>query len=66
MSLTLAPDRTITTGLVWGAVLGVGFVAASAAINGAYEARKPIVTALFAGYEILALLVMGAILGAIK
>ena len=63
---TLAADRSVTNGIIWGAVLGVGFVAASAAINGAYEDRKPIVTALFAGYEIVALIVMGAILGAIK
>ena len=63
---TLSTDRSITNGIIWGAVLGVGFVAASAAINGAYEDRRPIVTALFAGYEIVALIVMGAILGAIK
>ena len=64
--LTLAPDRTITTGILWGAVLGIGFVATTTVINGAYEARKPVVTALFAGYEILSLIAMGAILGALR
>ncbi len=64
--LTLAPDRTITTGIIWGAVLGIGFVATTTVINGAYEARKPVVTALYAAYEIVALVAMGAILGAIK
>ena len=64
--LTLAPDRTITTGVIWGALLGIGFVATTTVINGAYEARKPLVTALFAGYETVALMVMGAILTAIR
>jgi hypothetical protein len=64
--LTLAPDRTITTGIIWGAVLGIGFVATTTVINGAYEARKPVVTALFAAYETVALIVMGAILTALR
>ena len=64
--LTLVADRTITTGIVWGALLGIGFVATTTVINGAYENRKPVVTALFAAYETVALIVMGAILTAIR
>ena len=58
------PD--LVTGAVWGAVLGIGFVGATAVIAGAYEGRKMVVTALFAGYELVALIVMGAMLGAIR
>jgi hypothetical protein len=64
--LTISPDRDITTGVAWGLILGAGFVATTTVINGAYEGRKPIVTALFAGYEIIVLAVMGAILTTIK
>ena len=64
--LTISPDRTVTTGIVWGALLGIGFVATTTVVNGAYEGRKPVVTALFAGYEILVLIVMGIILTALK
>ena len=62
--LTLADAPNVVTGVVWGLVLGIGFVATTTVINGVFEDRKPTVIALFAVYEIVALAAMGAILGA--
>ena len=62
--LTAVNGIDLGKGLEWGLVLGAGFVGATAVINGAYEDRSTKVTGLFVGYEIVALAVMGAILGA--
>ena len=64
MILTLYDDPTVGDGVVVGAVTGIGFVAASAFMNGFYEQKKSIVSALFAGYYTVGLLAVGAILGA--
>lgn len=64
--LIAATSPSIATGALWGALLGVGFIGGSALINGSYEGRKPMVTALFVGYEVIVLIVMGAIIGAIR
>jgi hypothetical protein len=64
--LTVATDKSITTGAVWGLVLGVGFVTTTKFISAGYENLSMTLAGLFAAYEIVALVVMGAILGAIK
>ena len=70
MALALAvlltvPERVdLATGLTIGAIAGVGFVATTTVINGVYENRSWTLIVLYAAYEIVALAVMGAILGA--
>ena len=64
--LTLAPDRTITTGIIWGAVLGIGFAGTTKFISAAFEGVSWTVAGLFAAYEFVALIVMGAILTELK
>jgi RsiW-degrading membrane proteinase PrsW (M82 family) len=54
----------IGDGILWGAVAGIGFVTAATVMNGVYEQKKPIVTAIFGGYYTLGLMIAGAILGA--
>ncbi len=49
--LTLSDDPTVGLGLAVGAVAGVGFAAASTFTTGAFEERKPKVSALFSGYR---------------
>lgn len=62
--LTLVDDPQASDGLAVGAVSGIGFVAASTFMNGVYEQKTPVVTALFGGYYTLGLVAAGAILGA--
>ena len=63
--LLTVPERVdVVTGLTFGALTGVGFVATTTVINGAFEQRSWTVILLFAAYEIITLIVMGAILAA--
>ena len=62
--LTLAPDPSTGDGIAVGAVAGVGFVAAATFMNGAYEQKSPVLSALFGAYYTLGLVIAGAILGA--
>jgi hypothetical protein len=62
--LTLADDPAVGDGMAAGTIAGVGFVAASTFMNGAYEQKKPILSAIFGGYYTLGLVIAGAILGA--
>ena len=63
--LLTVPDRVdLTTGVVWGVVLAVGFVGASAVTQAAYEGQRPLVTGLFVSYNVVGLAITGAILGA--
>jgi hypothetical protein len=64
--LTIPPNVSVVNGVVWGLVLGAGFVATTTIINGVFEARDRTVIVLYAAYEIVALMVMGAILGALR
>lgn len=50
-------------GACWGAITGIGFVAASTAMNSVYEQKKPVVTVLFGAYYTLGLMIAGGILG---
>jgi hypothetical protein len=64
--LTIPPNVSVVNGVIWGLVLGAGFVATTTIINGVFEARDRTVIVLYAAYEIIALMVMGAILGAVR
>jgi MFS family permease len=57
-------DWTVVSGICSGATAGIGFVAASTFMNGFYEQKKPLISALFASYYTLGLMIAGAILGA--
>ena len=57
-------DATVAKGVCYGAVTGIGFVAASTFMNGIYEQKKPILSVLFGAYYTLGLIIAGAILGA--
>jgi hypothetical protein len=61
-----AAERTLVNGAIWGAVLGLGFVAATKLISSAFEGVTMTVGLLFGAYETVALIVMGGILGAIR
>lgn len=62
--MTGLDDPTIADGVTMGAVAGIGLVAASTFMNGFYEQKKPILSALFGAYYTLGLIAAGAILGA--
>ena len=62
--LTVFDTVDLATGIAVGVAVAVGFVATTTLVNGVFEERKPTVTALFAGYEVVSLAIMGAILGA--
>ena len=55
---------SLLTGLVIGLVVGVGMVATTATTRGAYEGSSTLVSTLFIGYEVVGLMLMGAIIGA--
>lgn len=62
--LTAYDDPSIGDGITLGALAGIGFVAAATFMNGAYEQKKPLLSALFGAYYTLGLMIAGAILGA--
>lgn len=62
--LTLLDDPALADGLAIGAVCGIGFVAAATFMNGAYEQKKPVLSALFGAYYTVGLALAGAILAA--
>ena len=62
--LSAFDDPTLADGVVVGAICGIGFVAAATFMNGIYEQKKPILSALFGSYYTLGLMAAGAILGA--
>ena len=57
-------DPSLTDGMTLGAIAGIGFVAASTFMNGMYEQKSPVLSALFGAYYTLGLVAVGAILGA--
>ncbi|MFP5351706.1 MAG: DUF1761 domain-containing protein [Actinomycetota bacterium] len=62
--MTALEDPTVADGATLGAMAGVGFVTVATFMNGAYEQKKPVLSALFGGYYSLGLMIAGAILGA--
>ncbi|HEX2294864.1 MAG TPA: DUF1761 domain-containing protein [Actinomycetota bacterium] len=62
--LTFGEDPTVADGVAAGALAGVGFVAASTFMNGMYEQKPPVLSALFGAYYTVGLAAAGAILGA--
>lgn len=62
--MTALDNPDVTQGVVAGLITGIGFVAAATFMNGFYEQKKPILSALFGGYYTVGLVAVGAILGA--
>jgi hypothetical protein len=62
--LTFVPEPSVGDGVATGAVAGIGFVTAATFMNGAYEQKSPVLSALFGAYYTVGLIVAGAILGA--
>ena len=62
--LTLPDQVNVVTGIVFGLLAAVGFIAPAVATGAVFESRPWTVTLLTIGYEGVSLLVMGAILGA--
>ena len=62
--LTAFDDPTVADGVTLGAMAGIGFVTAATFMNGAYEQKKPVLSAMFGAYYTLGLMIAGAVLGA--
>ena len=64
--LTLPAPNTVNLagGALVGAVAGIGFVATTAATGAAFEGKNRTVLLLGIGYQVVGLIIMGAILGA--
>jgi hypothetical protein len=62
--LTVFDTVDLAIGIAVAVAVAVGFVGTTTLVNGTFENRKPSVTALFVGYEVVSLAIMGAILGA--
>jgi hypothetical protein len=55
--------RNVTNGLVSGALVWLGFVITTIAVNNAFQKRKPMLTVLDGGHWLAVLLAQGIILG---
>lgn len=65
LAMFLAEEKTtVTWGITAGALAGVGWVAAAIGVIGLFENRSWTYLGINAGYQIVAFVVMGAILGA--
>lgn len=62
--ISLAEEPDLGTGIAYGAVAAIGFAGASIATSAAFEGKNQTVTALFIAYQLVGLILMGAILGA--
>ena len=62
--LTAFNSPTVADGVTLGAMAGIGFVTAATFMNGAYEQKKPVLSALFGAYYTIGLMIAGAIVGA--
>ena len=62
--LTLPDTVNVAGGMLLGAVAGIGFVATTAITGAAFEGKNFTVLLLGIGYQMLGLVIMGAILGA--
>jgi hypothetical protein len=57
---------TVRTGIISGALVWVGFVITTIAVNNAFQRRKAMLTVIDGGHWLLALVVQGAVLGALS
>ena len=63
MVLSAASTQDLVTGVTLGAIIGIGFVATSLATNGIFEERPSTLVLLNAAYQVVSLIVMGAVIG---
>ena len=56
--------RTLADGMGWGLLLGIGFIAMSVVVAAIFQETNRTVAGLYAGYQIVSLAIIGAILGA--
>jgi len=54
---------TVRSGIISGALIWLGFVITTIAVNNAFQRRKPMLTVIDGGHWLLALVVQGAVLG---
>ena len=57
---------TVRSGIISGALVWLGFVITTIAVNNAFQRRKPMLTVIDGGHWLLALVVQGAVLGALS
>ena len=62
--LNLIPDPGLAEGIIWGLIVGVGFVATSGLTTSVFEEGRQAQTVIFVAFQIVAFAIMGAILGA--
>lgn len=62
--LTVPSEVGIGEGIRFGVIAGIGFAVTSKVTSSAFEATNSTVTLLFAFYQIVGYIIMGAILGA--
>lgn len=62
--LTLPDSVSLGSGIGYGLLAGIGFVAAAIVTQSVFEDKNRTVTWIYVGYQIIGLAVMGAILGA--
>jgi hypothetical protein len=62
--LTLPDTVNLTTGLLMGALAGIGFAATTSTTSAAFEGTNMTVLLLGIAYNVVGLMIMGAILGA--
>jgi hypothetical protein len=55
---------TVRSGIISGALVWLGFVVTTIAVNNAFQKRKTMLTVIDSGHWLLALVVQGAVLGA--
>jgi hypothetical protein len=58
--------QSLATGVSWGAVLGIGIALAAMVTESAFEARGVSFMLISAGYPVVGMIIMGAILGGWK
>ena len=56
---------SVRSGIISGALVWVGFVATTIAVNNAFQKRKAMLTVIDGGHWLFALVVQGAVLGAL-
>ena len=66
MVLSAASAHDLVAGITLGAIVGVGFVATALWTNGIFEQRSTTLMLLNAGYQIVSLIVMGAVIGLLR
>ncbi len=57
---------TVRSGIISAGLIWVGFVITSIAVNNAFQRRKVMLTVIDGGHWLLALVVQGAVLGALN